>query len=333
MAEHDVPQVRAFALNDVEHAMSVALPARKMNRERSAAELGRARRASQHLFLGRREVLADPDLADDAGADLGLVLREAAVPSDRLGDRFDAHVLHVRRMRRFEVEARAHHDVEPGSPADPLQRGWIAADSEVGRIDDGVPAVFDEMIELLDRRPDVEQPAIVAIEKRVHPQVADHRDVERPLGDRDLRAAAGALPPARGVEQDMFVHQRDAHRLDGNGAEHRSDKSRMHADRRLRHVRARLLQLVRRPVRNRRKLSQIAIENDEALDDRRQERRHMGEDQAVADDRDGQRAEHRAEHRAAAAEQARSAEHDRGDDVEFEAPAGVRGSASEARRR
>ena len=239
--------------------MSVALPARKMNRERRAAELGRARRASQHLFLGGREVLADPDLSDDSGANLRLVLREAAVPSDRLGDRFDGHVLHVRRMRRFEVEARAHHDVKAGSTADPLQRGRIASNSEVGRIDDGLPAIFDEIIELLDRRLDIEQPAIVAIEKRVHPQVADHRDVQRPFGDRDLRAAAWALPPARSVEQDMFVQQRDAHRVDGNGAKHGSDKSRMHADRGLRHVRARLPQLVRRPVRNRRKFSQTAM--------------------------------------------------------------------------
>ena len=49
----------------------------------------------------------------------------------------------------------------------------------------------------------------------------------------------------------------------------------------------------------------------------------MIEDEAVADHCDGQRPEHRAEHRAAAAEQARSAEHDRGDDIEFEAAAGV----------
>ena len=55
-----------------------------------------------------------------------------------------------------------------------------------------------------------------------------------------------------------------------------------------------------------------------------------GKDAAVADDCDGQRPEHRAEHRAAAAEQVRSAQHNRGDDFEFEAPAGVLGSASEA---
>src|ERR1700733_13321078 len=115
------------------------------------------------------------------------------------------------------------------------------------------------MIELLDRRPDIEKSAIVAVEKRVHPQVANHRYVERSLSDRDLRPAARALPPARSVEQDMFVHERDAHRLDGNGAKHSADKSRMYADRGLRHVRVRLPQLVRRPVRNRRKLSHTAI--------------------------------------------------------------------------
>src|SRR6185437_3304216 len=101
--------------------------------------------------------------------------------------------------------------------------------------------------------------AIVAIEKRIHPQVADHRYVNRPFGDRDLRTATRALPPARGVEQDMFMAKRDAHRLDRNGAKHCPDKSRMHADRGLRHVRARLPQLVRRPVRNRRKFSQTAM--------------------------------------------------------------------------
>ena len=58
----------------------------------------------------------------------------------------------------------------------------------------------------------------------------------------------------------MFVQQRDAHRVDGEKwAKHSSDKSRMHADRGLRHVRARLPQLVRRPVRNRRKFSQTAM--------------------------------------------------------------------------
>ena len=74
--------------------------------------LRRARRAPQHLLLGRREILADPDLADNSGADLRLVFRDAAVPGDRLRDRFDGHVPHVRGMRRLEIEARAHDDVE-----------------------------------------------------------------------------------------------------------------------------------------------------------------------------------------------------------------------------
>ena len=60
-------------------------------------------------------------------------------------------------------------------------------------------------------------------------------------------------------------------------------------------------------------------ENEEPLDDRRYERRHMIEDQAVADHCDSQRPEHRAKHRAAAAEQARSAQHDCRNDIEFEA--------------
>ena len=43
-------------------------------------------------------------------------------------------------MRRLEIEARAHDDVESRSPANPLQRRRVAADAEIGRIDDGVAA-------------------------------------------------------------------------------------------------------------------------------------------------------------------------------------------------
>src|ERR1700722_1855280 len=63
--------------------------------------------------------------------------------------------------------------------------------------------------------------------------------------------------------------------------------------------------------------------NNEALNDRRYERRHMVEDEAVADNRDSQGAQHGAEHRAAAPKQTRSAQHNRSDDFELEAPAGV----------
>src|SRR5882724_183619 len=70
-------------------------------------------------------------------------------------------------------------------------------------------------------------------------------------------------------------------------------------------------------------------QDDDARDDRRQEGRKMGEDQAVADDGDGQRPQHGADHRAAAAEQAGAAEHHGGDDVEFEAAAGIGRAAAQ----
>ena len=62
-----------------------------------------------------------------------------------------------------------------------------------------------------------------------------------------------------------------------------------------------------RLFRTGRKFSQTAMRMMNTLDDRRDERRHMVEDEAVADHCDGQRSEHRAEHRAASAEQARTA--------------------------
>ena len=142
---------------------------------------------------------------------------------------------------------------------------------------------YSTKFELFDRGFGIEQPAIVTIEKRVHPQIANHRNVERPFGDGDLRAAARTLPPAQGVEQNMLVHERDAHRLDRNGAQHRPHRSRMHADRRLRHV-ARLPSSASPSTRpEQAEVEPDRDENDEPLDDRRYERRHMIEDQAVAD--------------------------------------------------
>jgi ATPase subunit of ABC transporter with duplicated ATPase domains len=83
VAQHRVPQVGAFALDDVEHAMGEALPTRQVNGEWSAAQPGRARRAAQHFFLFRREVLADADLADDPRADLRVVVRDVGEMAGR----------------------------------------------------------------------------------------------------------------------------------------------------------------------------------------------------------------------------------------------------------
>ena len=77
-------------------------------------------------------------------------------------------------------------------------------------------------------------------------------------------------------------------------------------------------------------LSQIAARMISAGDDLGEERRDVGQDQAVADHGDGERAEHRAEDGAAAAEQGGAAQHDGGDHLELEADGGVGGARAEA---
>src|SRR5947209_13592561 len=99
-------------------------------------------------------------------------------------------------MRRLEIEPCAHDDVETCPPGDALERRGIAANSEVGGVDDRLAAVFDEMAELLDGRTDFEERAIVAVQKRIHAKVADHRNVERPFGEADVARAAWPPPPA-----------------------------------------------------------------------------------------------------------------------------------------
>ena len=80
-------------------------------------------------------------------------------------------------------------------------------------------------------------------------------------------------------------------------------------------------------------LSQIAARMISAGDDLGEERRDVGEDQAVADHGDGQRAQHRADDRAAAADQRRAAQHDGRDHLELEADGGVGASPSRGGRR
>lgn len=259
MAEHGMPRIGTLALDGVEHAMSETLPARQVDREGRAADQRSACGAPQHFLLRGRKVLADPDLANDAGADFRVVLGHAAIGRDRRGDGFDRHVSNVGRMRGLEVEARAHHDVEAGAAADALERGGVAADAQIGRIDHGLPAIFDEFPEFLDRGLHIHQATIVAIEERVHPEFADHRDIQRPLGEGDLGGAARPLPPARSVEQDVLVHERHPHGLDGDGPEDCANLSGPDAGIGLGHRRKLLAsQTGRRPLRNRRKFSQIA---------------------------------------------------------------------------
>ena len=72
-----MPEVGALALDDVEHTMGEALPAADPGQRRAGEFRGVA--APRRTFSGRREVLVDADLADDPGADLGLVFGDAAV--------------------------------------------------------------------------------------------------------------------------------------------------------------------------------------------------------------------------------------------------------------
>ena len=194
------------------------------------------------------------------------------------------------------------------------------------------PPYSTKCAELLDRDLDVEESTIVAIEKRVHPEVADHRDVERPFGEADVGGAARTLPPARRVEHDMLVHEGHAHRLDRESG--RAPCAPFRSERRSSVWPSLALSLaqVRPPSRpEQAKIQPDRNKDDDALDDGRQKRREVAENKTVADDRDGQGAEHRADHCASAAEQTRAAEHDRRDDVELEAAAGVRRTAAQTR--
>src|SRR4051794_4305688 len=98
-------------------------------------------------------------------------------------------------MRALEVVAGPHDDVEARAPGDAGKRQWVAADAEAGRVDDGVAAEIGEAVELPHGEVDVEQEAIVPVEKRVHAEFADDLRRDRLLRDGDVGGAAGPFPP------------------------------------------------------------------------------------------------------------------------------------------
>ena len=276
VAEHGVPEVGAFALDHVEHAMGErSQPGRWM--DSGTPVIFEARAAPRSTFSSAAvKSLLTPISPMIPAQTSGSSSEPAAVGRDRLGDRRRRHLLHISGMRRLEIEAGAHDDVEPGRR---LIRCNADGSRPMPRLVGSTtvwPPCSTKCLQFLDRGLGVEQPAIVAVEEWIHPQLAEHRDVERPLGDGDLRGAAGPLPPARGVEQDMLVHQRHAHRLDRDRAEHCPHRAGMDADRGFGHVARSLLQPVRPPGPEQAEVQPDRDEDDDALDDRRQERRHDG---------------------------------------------------------
>ena len=258
-------------------------------------------------------------------------MSSATPPQSRaiaVGDLVDRHGAHVVGMRRLEIEAGAHDDVEAGAAADLLQGGGIAADAEIGGIDHRPPAEIDEFHQLLDRHIGVEQLAVVAIEEGIHPELAEHGDVDRPLGEADLAAQHGPPPPTRRVEEQMLVHQRDAHLLDRNLAEDGHHLPGMDADVRL----ALSSVMVSRPclpVRKMRKFSQMAMRMIAPVTIGARNGETWERISPLPITATVSAAEQRAGHRAATAEQAGAAEHDGGDHVELEADTGVGRAAAE----
>ena len=93
----------------------------------------------------------------------------ADVLDDEGGGLVEVHAGEPVGMRRLEVEARAHDDVEPRAARDALQRFRVAPDAEIRRVHHRVAAEFGEAAEFADREVDVEQEAIVPADEGVHP--------------------------------------------------------------------------------------------------------------------------------------------------------------------
>lgn len=210
----------ALGLDDIKHVVRQPLPARQMDRQRHAGDARGARRSPQRLAFFGGEILADADLADQPGHDRRLRPAAADVVDDELGNGVHIHRLQPFGMGVLKIEAGAHDDLQAGHAADAGELFGVAADADIGGIDDGVAARRAIALQLRQRQVGVVERDVVAVDVRVHAQLADDLDVHRLLGDRHVVGVAGAFPAARAIEQDVLVHQRDAHLLDRNRAEH-----------------------------------------------------------------------------------------------------------------
>ena len=133
-------------------------------------------------------------------------------------------------MRALEIEARAHDDLQPRPAADGGELFGVAADADIGGVDHGMAAQHLVARQFRQCRLGIIEREIVAVHVGVHPQLADDLHAHRHFAEMALVGVAGALPGFAAIEQDMLVHQRDAHLVHRHRPQHRHDLSGRHPD-------------------------------------------------------------------------------------------------------
>ncbi|SQC54535.1 Uncharacterised protein [Klebsiella pneumoniae] len=200
--------------------MAQPLPAGQMDLDRHAGRGAGPTRSAQGFLLIRRKAAGDTDFADEPGEHLRFLLRAAKIVNQPFGQLFDAADFYPLRVRRFQIEPGTHNDVQTGQPRDARQRFRIAANADIGRVDYRFSAKGAIFSQLVNRNVDIKQLTVIAAHQRVERQFAKVFHFHRHFGKMAIAAAAGRHPFAGGIQQNMLMHQSNAHFVNRQWAKH-----------------------------------------------------------------------------------------------------------------
>ena len=201
--------------------MTQPLPAGQMDLDRHAGRGAGPARSAQRFLLIRRKAARDTDFADEPGEHLRFLLRAAQIVNQPFGQLFDAAGSYPLGVRRFQIEAGAHNNVQTGQARDARQRVGIAADTDIGRVDHRFSAKGAIFRQLFNRDVDVKQLAVIAAHQRIQRQFAEVFHFHRHFGKMAIATAAGRYPFAGGIQQNMLMHQSNPHFANRQRAKHR----------------------------------------------------------------------------------------------------------------
>ena len=126
-------------------------------------------------------------------------------------------------MRRVDVVARRHDDVDAGRSGDTGERDRVTADPDRRDVDDRRAARAVEEVELRQRRALVGEEGVVEVAEVVVTDPAEVLERDRLVRAPSLGRLVRRLDQGRDVREEVLVRERDAHLARVDRPEHGLD--------------------------------------------------------------------------------------------------------------